>query len=230
MSARFPHPTKALKEALQHKPTDPRDPERRTKPKESPEEEIFGEQPCQIGNWRPKRKLAVLVVREVLPVPCDRESWLVPQGSYSREYVAEAAALRLNYEAFSVLNKLDPGVSGAVSSMLTEHNTGVVSQVHELAPGPECEVVTVSFLPFFKIFWRLPIVFLVEELFVGNVFALRQESTDLFDGMAVNGEWLTHITTKRKCGSRPLAAVERAKGFLAFRIVSSRNSFRDHRW
>jgi len=65
--------------------------------------------------------------------------------------------------------------------MLTEHNTGVVPQVYELPPGPECEVVTVAFFSVFEVFWRLPIVLFVEKFLIRDVFASGQELANLFD-------------------------------------------------
>jgi len=72
-------------------------------------------------------------------------------------------------------------MSRAVSSVLTKYDAGVVSQVHELAPDPEREVFAIALLPVFEIFRRLPIFLFVEELFIGNVFALHQEFADCFD-------------------------------------------------
>jgi len=135
----------------------------------SPQNKTYsGKSHATSSNRRADGFFGVLVIGKILSVPCNRESWVVTQRAQSREGFTEAAALRFDYEALSVLIKLDPGMSGAVSSVLAEHDPGVVSQVHHLAPGPECEVVAVSLLPFFEIFWRLPILVFIEELFVGT--------------------------------------------------------------
>jgi|HubBroStandDraft_5_1064220.scaffolds.fasta_scaffold471321_1 hypothetical protein len=72
-------------------------------------------------------------------------------------------------------------MSGAVPSVPTEYHAGVESQVHELAPSPEGEILTVAFLLNFEILWRLPVFLFAEKFFVGNVFARHQEFAYFFD-------------------------------------------------
>ncbi|MGB8011638.1 MAG: hypothetical protein WCF68_08495 [Terriglobales bacterium] len=119
---------------------------------------------------------------------------------------------------------------GAVSPMSTEYDAGVVPKVHELPPGPERKIFAVAFFSVFEVFWRLPIILFVEKFLIRNVLASCQEFADLLDGMAVNGERLTHITAEWKSGPQSLMAIERAKDLLAFGVIGSRNDFRDHGW
>jgi hypothetical protein len=84
-------------------------------------------------------------------------------------------------------------MSDSVSSVWPEYNAAVLPQIHQLAPSPECEVFAVAFLEFFEVFRRLPILLFVEEFFVGNIFALRQKLTNLFDRAAANREWPAYI-------------------------------------
>ena len=73
-SARFPNPTEAVDKALKLKPNHPRHPDRRTKPKSSPEENVFGQQTYHIGSWHFRGMFAVLVVGKILSIPRDGES------------------------------------------------------------------------------------------------------------------------------------------------------------
>src|SRR5260370_30263235 len=83
------YPTEALDKALQLKPNHPRDPDRRTKPKSSPEEDVFGQQAYHIGNWHFRGMFAVLVVGKILSIPCDGESRPRSYGAQSRRAISQ---------------------------------------------------------------------------------------------------------------------------------------------
>src|SRR5208282_1308690 len=123
-----------------------------------------------------------------------------------------------------------PGMPGAVPPVSTEYAAGVESQLHELPPSPERKIFAVAFFSVFEVFWRLPIIFFVEKFLIRNVLASCQKFADLLDGMAVNGERMTHITAERESGPQSLMAVERTKDLPAFGVIGSRNDFRDHGW
>jgi len=105
---------------------------------------------------------------------------------------------------------------------------GIVSQLQELSPSPQSKVFAVALFALFEFFRWLPIVVLVEQFFIRDVFAAAQELPDLLNGLAFHAEWLAHIATHRKCGMGSFAAKERLRYLSSSRVVGFWDDFCDH--
>ena len=80
--------------------------------------------------------------------------------------------LRLYKKSLAIDRKLHPGMSGAITAVLSEDHARVVSQIEQLAPRPQGKVVAVAASDLFKMLWRLPIVISAKLLLIGDSLAV----------------------------------------------------------
>ena len=89
----------------------------------------------------------------------------------------------------------------------------VVTKFEKLTPCPKGKTVTVSFPGPLEFLGRLPVVVLIELLFIGDSLAFAEELTDIVNSRALYVERLTHVAAIGKVGLGPL---RRSKGRKTF--------------
>lgn len=96
---------------------------------------------------------------------------MVPQSRNTGHFQANHPIEGLKQISLAILLERHPRVARAEPASISYYEPARIIHPHQLPPGPQGKVFTVSFSGFFELFWRLPIVFLAELLLVRNVGA-----------------------------------------------------------
>src|SRR5439155_59659 len=128
----------------------------------------------------------------------------------------------------AIAEEFHPRVTYSITSVSSEYEAHVESHIEHLPPSPEREIFAVSFPPFLKLVRRLPILLLIEQFLVGNVFAAGQELPNFEDCVAFHREGPSDIASHWKCWTRSLTSKERLRYRSSGSVVGLRNYFCDH--
>jgi hypothetical protein len=97
-----------------------------------------------------------------------------------------------------------------------------------LTPSPEREVLAVARFASLEFLWWLPVVFLAEQLLVGDSTATAEELANFFERAAVNSQGLAHIASHGKRRTGALSPMERLGNLVSDGVVGFWNDLSDH--
>jgi hypothetical protein len=123
-------------------------------------------------------------------------------------------------------------MSGCVASVCPEDKAIGVSHLEKLRPRPERKVFAVTLLPssLVRTGPGLPIVLLVEQVLIGNVFAAPPEIAECHGCSCIRPyhKWLADIAPHRERRLRSSATKKRLRHLPAGGVVGFGNRFRNH--
>jgi hypothetical protein len=91
---------------------------------------------------------------------------MVKESGKSGKCVAHISELRLHQKTPAAALECHPSMSHSITAVTTKDEPSVVTHVEELAPGPEGEVVAVSFPGLLELIRGLPVIVLSELIFI----------------------------------------------------------------